>query len=115
MKQFTPEQKHEILLEYQPRAHSHNFAALSARHAIAGGGRVVQQWFARWNRTAASLQHKAASGRPRILSRTEVQHHIADPIRRLNRGARRVSYSTVADAVREETGKSVSNATIRRI
>jgi hypothetical protein len=115
MKQFTPEQKHEILLEYTPHSHTHGAAALAARHAVAGGVRTVQRWLARWNGTAASLRRKEGSRGHTILTHAEVQRHIATPIRRANRSARQVKYTKVAERVREATGKSVSDRTVQRI
>lgn len=114
MKQFTPEQKHEILLEYSPRSTTHNFAALARRHAVAGGGRTIQNWFARWDGSAASLQRKQVSGRPRSLTSKEVQRHIIAPIRRKNRAHVPILYSELQPAVEERTGKTVSARTIRR-
>jgi transposase len=114
MKQFTPEQKHEILLEYSPRSTTHNFAALARRHAVAGGGRTVQNWFARWDGSAASLQRKQVSGRPRSLTPEEVRRDIIAPIRRKNRAHQPILYSELQPRVEQETGKEVSSRTIRR-
>ena len=92
MKHFTPEQKHEILLEYSAYSPTHSFSALAARHAVAGGGRTIQNWFRQWNHAAASLQRKTGSGKSPTLTPTEVQRHIAAPIRRSNRTAQQVTY-----------------------
>ena len=115
MKQFTPEQKLEILLEYRRYSRTHSFAALAARHGIHGGRQVIQKWFNQWNGTPASLQHKPGAGRPRILTLEEVEQHITTPIRELNRAARQAKYTKIADEVRASTGKSVSDRTINRI
>jgi transposase len=114
MKHFTPEQKHEILLEYSPRSPAHNAAALARRHAVAGGGRTIRNWLARWDGSAASLQHLKGAGRPRSLTAEEVQRHIPTPIRRKNRAHVSVHYSELQPAVEQRTGKSVSSRTIRR-
>ena len=115
MKQFTAEQKHEIILEYQPHSPTHSFPALAARHAVAGGAETVRKWHQRWDGTAASLQHKKGAGRPRILTPSEIQHYVTVPIRHLNRAANRVRYTKVAVQVREKTGKHVSDRTVQRI
>jgi len=115
MKQFTPEQKHEILLEYQSHSPTHSFPALAARHAVGGGAETVRKWYQRWNGTAASLHHKKGAGRPHILTPSEVQHYINLPIRHLNRTAKRVRYTKVAVKVREQTGKQISDRTVQRI
>jgi transposase len=115
MKDFTPEQKHEILMEYQPYSRTHSFAALASRHDVNGGGRTVQNWYKRWEGIIASLQHRTGAGRPRILTPEEVEHNIEQPIREANRRAQQVRYSQIAEHVREDTGKSVSDRTVRRI
>lgn len=115
MKQFTPEAKHEILLEYRSHSTTHSFAALAARHGVTGGRRTIENWLRRWKGTAASLQHRVGAGRPHILTPSEVRRHIVTPIRRSNRGARRVTYTHLADTVRRATGKDVSDRTVRRI
>jgi transposase len=114
MKQFTPEQKHEILLEYAPRSTTHSLAALAHRHAVTGGRRTIENWLARWNGTAASLQRQPVSGRPRSLTPEEVQRHIIAPIRRKNRAHVSILYPELQAAVEERTGKKVSARTIRR-
>ncbi len=114
MKHFTPEQKHEILLDYQPYSHTHSFAALAARHAVAGGAEVVRRWHEQWNHTAASLQEKQHTGRPRILTSEEVQSAVATPIRRKNRAHQSVHYTQLQPEVEERTGKRISVRTIQR-
>lgn len=114
MKQFPSEAKHAILLEYSPHTPSHSFAALAARHGIAGGRDVVRRWHKRWNGTPQSLQHSRGAGRPRVLSAREVQQHVRAPILRANRAHRSVHYPSVVRSACEKTGKSVSIQTIRR-
>jgi len=114
MKQFTPEQKHEILLEYSPRSTTHSLVALAQRHAVKGGRRTIGNWLARWDGTAASLQRQPVSGRPRSLTPEEVQRYVITPIRRKNRAHVPILYSELQPAVAEQTGKKVSARTIRR-
>jgi hypothetical protein len=76
---------------------------------------VVRRWFQQWDGSAASLQHKKVAGRPRILTRSEVQRHIAAPIRRKNRSSRQVRYTDLVESIREKTGKQVSSRTVQRI
>lgn len=114
MKHLSPPHKHSILLEYQPYSHAHSFAALAARHGIAGGARVVQRWHSVWDGTAASLAEKRKSGRPRILSTREVHRYVAPPIRAKNRSARRVHYPDIQPTVEEKSGKQMSPRTLRR-
>ena len=96
---LTPQHKHSILLEYQPRSHDHSFAALAARHGIKGGGIVIQRWHQQWNGSAASLEEKHSTGRPRILSTQQVHQYVAPMIREKNRNAERVHYNNIHSAV----------------
>ena len=105
MKHFTPEQKHEILMEYQPYSGTHSFSSLALRHGVHGGERTVQNWYKRWDRTVGSLQQSKGAGRPNILTPTEVQHNIQQPIRRSNRLAQQVKYTKIAEQVRQNTRK----------
>lgn len=114
MKQFPPEQKHSILLEYEARRAGGSFAALAARHGVAGGARTVQRWHARWDHTPLSLQHSPMSGRPRKLSRAQVVQHVRPPLLRANRAFRKIRYPKVAEAAREATGVEVSLRTVQR-
>jgi len=114
MKQFTPEQKHEILLEYQPHTPDHSFATLATRHRVAGGRDVVRRWFKQWDGTAASLQRKPGSGRPRVLTTAEVQQHVATTIRDRNRSHQPIHYNEVQQSVTTSTGKRPSLRTIQR-
>jgi hypothetical protein len=115
MKHFTPEQKHEILLEYTAYSPTHNFSALALRHSVHGGAQVVRCWYQRWNGTIASLQEKKKSGRPSILNGQEIFRHITTPIRRANRSGRIIRYTKITEGVRAKTRKSVSYSTIKRI
>jgi transposase-like protein len=114
MKHLSSHHKHSILLEYQPRARDHSFAALARRHGIKGGKQVVMKWHSQWNGTAASLEEQHSPGRPRVLSTQEVQRHVAPRIRAKNRSAQRVHYTDIQPAVEEKTGKSMSPRTLRR-
>lgn len=114
MKQLSADIKHAILLEYSPNDATRSFSALAARHGIKGGADVVRHWHDRWNHTPASLQHKAVSGRPRRLSRKEVQQHVRGPILLANKAHKVVHYSQLLPAVQQNTGKQLSARTLRR-
>src|SRR5271156_2302983 len=75
MKHFTPEQKHEILMEYQPYSRTHSFSSLALRHSVHDGGRTVRNWYQRWDGTVASLQQTEGAGRPNILTPTEAAQY----------------------------------------
>lgn len=114
MKHLTPQHKHSILLQYQPHSRDHSFAALAARHGVAGGWQVIQKWHDRWNGTAVSLEEQPHSGRPRTLSRAEVQQYIAPPILAKNCSAQRVHYPDIHAVVEEKSGKHMSLRTLQR-
>lgn len=114
MPHLSAEAKHHILLEYAPHDATRSFAALAARHAVAGGKRTVQRWHERWNGTPASLEEQLRTGRPRVLSRAEVSRHVRAPILAANRAHRAIHYSDLLPAVREKTGKEMSLRSLQR-
>lgn len=114
MSQLSAETKHHILLEYRPRSPTRSFAALAARHGIAGGERSVRRWHTQWDGSAASLEHKAGAGRPRALSAPQVSRHIRAPILAANRAHRAIHYSSLLPAVNAKTGADISLRTLQR-
>jgi hypothetical protein len=93
MSQLTPDFKHHILTQYLPSSHDNSFSALAARHDVKGGKRTIQRWYARWDGTSASLEHKQGAGRPHLLSSAEINDNIRTPIRNRNRAHRPVHYT----------------------
>lgn len=85
MREFTPHQKHSILSHYCAGVRGAGFDALARRFAVKGGGSLIRSWYAAWDGTPASLQHKGGAGRPRILSRAEVSRHVRVPLLAANR------------------------------
>ena len=75
---------------------------------------MLQRWHERWNGTPQSLKEESRSGRPRRLSRGEVQCDVAGPILRANRSHTSVHYSAVVTEVREKTGAEISLRTVQR-
>lgn len=114
MKHLSPQHKHSILLEYRPRSHDHGFAALAARHGIKGGSKIIQRWHEQWNGSAASLEEKHRTGRPRILNTQQVQQYVAPMIREKNRNAERVHYNNIHSSVEAKTHTEMSLRTLRR-
>lgn len=115
MKQLTPEQKHSILTHYTSPNNTQTLDEILSLHDIHISRRSVELWRQRWNGTIESLQHKFVPGRPHILTHKEVTQHITTPIRRKNRAYKKVKYSQVAEHLRENTGKTISDRTVRRI
>jgi transposase-like protein len=85
MKQFTPEAKHAILLEYVPRSPTHSFVALAERHGVPGGESTVRGWFKRWNGTMQSLRPQPRPGRPPLMTPQQVDELIRAPLEEKNK------------------------------
>jgi transposase len=115
MSQLSADVKHTILLEYAAHEASRSFSALARRHGVKGGGRTVQRWHSRWNRTPDSLKHAPVPGRPRILTRAETSRHVRAPILAANRAHRAVSYTQLLPDVRRKTRKSIALRTLQQI
>lgn len=114
MPQLSAEAKHHILLEYSPHSTAHSFAALAARHSIAGGRDVVRRWHDRWDGTVQSLERNAVSGRPRALNSRQVQQYVRTPILRANRAHRAVHYPQLLPCVRQKSDADLSLRTLQR-
>lgn len=114
MQTYTPQHKHTILTHYRTGVRGSGFEALARRFAVQGGARVIARWHQQWDGTPQSLETKKRGGRPRVLSRREVQQYVRAPILRANKAHKAVHYSTVAAAVRQKTGKQLSLRTLQR-
>lgn len=114
MKQFTPQLKHRILTQYQAYSRHASFAALARLYAVTGGESTIRKWHQMWNGTVASLQRKAVSGRPRLLSSGQVQRHIQRRIVTANKRAQAIHYPSMLPAVQAATGIDISLRTLRR-
>jgi transposase len=113
MPQLTANQKHDILMIYESKDTHKSFESLAHQYNIKGGNRVIQRWYRQWDGTAASLERKSGSGRPKLLSSTEVEQCIHLPIRNKNRGHTPVHYPQIQDAIKQKTGKQISLRTIQ--
>jgi hypothetical protein len=114
MPHLSAEAKHHILLEYSPHDATRSFAALARRHAVKGGERLLRLWHRTWDGSPASLERKAGTGKGRLLSRAQVQRHIATPIRAANRAHRAIHYTDLLPRVRAATGTAVSLRTVQQ-
>ena len=114
MKELGASAKHHILLEYQPNSRAHSFSAPAAKHGITGGKRTVQNWHKQENGTIEPLERKAVAGRPRILTRAQVNRHIRTPIRAANRAHRAIHYTSLLPQVRQKTETDISLRTLQR-
>ena len=114
MPHLSAEAKHHILLEYAPHETTRSFAALAARHTVAGGSGTVTRWHQRWDGTPASLKEQPRTGRPRTLSRAEVSRHVRAPLLAANRAHRAIHYTELLPRVRAATGSEVSLRSLQR-
>lgn len=114
MKHITAQQKHDILVHIRDRRGGEQPEEIAARHGVAAGRSTVYSWLQQWDGTPRSLERKAGSGKPRILSAAEVYRHVRAPLLAANRTARPVHYSTLLSSVCQKTGKQVSIQTLRR-
>jgi hypothetical protein len=113
MKHITAQQKHDILVHIRDRCADERPVEIAAHHGVAVSRSTLHSWQQRWNGTVHSLQRKAGSGRPRILSKVQVTRHVAAPIRNSNCAARAVRYTQLLPQVRAATGAEVSLRTLQ--
>lgn len=70
---YSAEYKHAVLQHYKEKTRGSGFLALAKRFDIKGGKEVVRGWFARWNGRVESLGRRTGSGRPQILTQSELK------------------------------------------
>ena len=114
MVKFSPSLKHHILTQYQPSSTTHNFSALARLYAIPGGHSTIYRWHERWNGTPQSLEKKHVSGRPRKLSKRQVDRYIRIPIRNKRRRKLAVHCTDLMPSIHSNINKEISLRTIQR-
>jgi len=114
MKQLSAAVKHSILTHYTSPHNRDTLSRILLLHDVSVSKRAVEKWLRRWNGTEQSLEKRARSGRPRVLSKTQVIRHVLAPIRNANRAGRVVRYTKLLPQVRAATHSSVSVQTLRR-
>jgi hypothetical protein len=115
MPHLTPKQKHDILKLYTPNDRNYSFESLARQYNIAGGCRVIQNWYYQWNGTPQSLERKKGSGRPTILTPQQVNDYIRTPIRNKNRSFKPIHYTQLLPSIQQKSSTQVSIQTVRRI
>lgn len=114
MPTHSPDFKHFILSQYQPNSRSHGFNALSRFPGVGVSATTIENWYSSWDGTPQSLERKAGSGRPRVLTRAETAHQILSRVRAANRRHEAVHYTSIKPSIEAATGKSISLRTIQR-
>jgi hypothetical protein len=112
--ELSAETKHHILLEHEFYSRDRSFRALADRHGVEGGKRTLQGWFARWDGSPESLEHRPGAGRPRLMPEAIVNEHVKQVIQDANRSHTAIHYPEIAQRVEEITGIEVSARTMRR-
>jgi transposase len=114
MPTYSSDLKHHILSQYRPYSPHHSFHALAL--SVGGGlsASTISDWYSRWDGTPQSLERKAGSGRPRIMTRAQMAQQILPRVRSANRRHEAVHYTTIKPAVERAIGKSISLRTIQR-
>jgi len=111
---FTPQLKHHILTQYQSHNRNNSFVALAQLYNIPSGESTIRKWYRRWNGSAASLERRKGSGRPRLLNRAQVNSLIRVPIRNKNRAHTAIHYTQLLPTIREKTGTQLSLRSVQR-
>jgi transposase len=114
MKQFTPQQKHSILLHVRTRREDQSLDDIARLHGVAGGRATLHNWLQRWDGSAASLEHKKGAGRPRALTTRQVYDFIHMPIRNKNRAHTAINYPQLLPSVQQKAGTQIALRTLRR-
>jgi len=114
MVKYTSAFKDRVLRQYCVGVRGHTFADLARVNGIKGGESVVRKWYHRWKGNALSLQRKAVSGRPRVLTPSQVVRYILRPIESRNQKHQPVHYTELKGPVEKAVGHSVSVRTIQR-
>lgn len=114
MPHFTPLHKHSILTHVKHKRKGETLASIASLHGVKGGARTLQRWLRRWKDTADSLQRRAGSGRPTLLTPAQVTKHVRSRIQSANRSARAVHYPSLLPLVQQATGRQFTLRTLQR-
>lgn len=114
MPHLTPFEKHIILKSYTNHPTHATLSSIARDFCISGGASTIKKWLNQWNGTVQSLQRKSGSGRPKLLTSTQVKDYITQPIRNKNRSYKTVHYTELQSSIQHKTGKEVSLRSIQR-
>ena len=71
-------------------------------------------WYKRWDGTIDSLNPKPKGHRPRMITPQEVDQHILEFVRSMNRKRAQVNYKVVSAHIESQLNRKVPTRTIRR-
>jgi transposase len=113
---FTPQLKHHILTQYRANDRDWSFQSLAVTYGIKGGKSTIKKWHQQWNGTPQSLERKVGSGRPSLLTNTQVYKYISQPIIKKNRQHKPIHYTKLLPSIQSKTGHpDISLRTVQRI
>lgn len=115
MKQLTAQQKHDILVHCESRRPGESEVDVARLHGTTISARTIARWRKRWDRTPSSLEHAPVSGRPHILTPSEISRHVRAPILAANRAHRAISYTKLLPEVQRKTGKKIALRTLQQV
>ena len=117
--QYTAAFKHKVLSEYQPNkpnTYGQGFHALATRYAIPDGAKTIHQWYAQWDGTQASLEHKPIRGRKRSLTEAESTTLILKPVQKAVEKKQKISYKDIhKTAIAKPQYSHISLRTIQQL
>lgn len=112
--QYTPAFKLRVVSEYRAGERGAGLSALAKKWRVGGGAMLVRRWVEQYDGTIKSLAKRTRPNRRRILSQQQAEEHIRDLVADRHAEKKAVSYREVAEDVRELTGASISDRTVRR-
>jgi transposase len=115
MMQLSAQQKHDILVHCEHRQQGETEVDVAAQHGASVSRETIWRWRRRWDRTPQSLEHAPTSGRPRILTPSQVSRHVRAPILAANRRHEAVSYAKLLPSVRQKTRTKIALRTLQQL
>lgn len=108
---YTAEFKQSVLEQYRPRVYGSGFEALATDFNIAGGGRLVWEWYQKWDGSVESLVARHAGGKRPLLEADQQEQHVAKFVTRNNRQRQPVQVVDVVDNIKRATDTIVAPRT----
>jgi hypothetical protein len=111
---YTPQEMQTILEEYQPGVRGKRIKALTKRHNVKGGHNLVKYWLSKCGMVPKSLEKLSGGDRRSILTEQEKKKYVDRYVTKKSKKDA-VNYVEVKEHIENETGKSPSGPTVRRI
>jgi hypothetical protein len=108
---YTAEFKQFVLEQYRAHVYGSGFEALAGHFNIAGGGKLVWEWYQRWDGSVESLVARHAGGKRPLLEAAQQEQHVAKFVTDSNRQRQPVQVADVVDNIQHETSTVVAPRT----